>query len=189
MSEEKPAQTEEPTKVEQLQGDTPNQESSPATPQQAIPEQWQEPQQPQEQQQETQNVETEEVYNIQIIEQQTPESQEGQSVEKPKTIRDLLEEIKAQENVIGYAIRNGATNIDLKDPTKLLEFAILSSASIDAGEELSTLFNVGQIKHITVIGKNVKIVSLILDGNKISLFLERNTNPEEIIEKLQSFKP
>lgn len=173
----------------QPQVEAPSQEDNPEIPQQAILGQSPEPQQPQEQQQETQNAKTEEVYNVQIIEPQIPESQEGQSVEKPKTIRDLLEEIKAQENVIGYAIRNGATSIDLKDPSKLLEFAILSSASIDAGAELSTLFNIGEIKHITVIGKKVKIVSLILNGNKISLFLERNANSEEIIENLQSFKP
>lgn len=148
MIEEKPLQTEEPTEVGQPQVEAPSQEDNPEIPQQAILGQSPEPQQPQEQQQETQNAKTEEVYNVQIIEPQIPESQEGQSVEKPKTIRDLLEEIKAQENVIGYAIRNGATSIDLKDPSKLLEFAILSSASIDAGAELSTLFNIGEIKHI-----------------------------------------
>jgi predicted regulator of Ras-like GTPase activity (Roadblock/LC7/MglB family) len=92
-------------------------------------------------------------------------------------LRAKLEEIKGREGVIGYILRNShSASIDLKDPAKIIDYAIISSSTIDAAEELSDEFNVGEIKSIVVEGKNAKMLSLIIDENRISIFMEKNVD-------------
>ncbi|MGB9853696.1 MAG: hypothetical protein ACPLRY_02675 [Candidatus Bathyarchaeales archaeon] len=106
-----------------------------------------------------------------------------------ENLKASLEEIKGYDGVIGYILRNSTSAaIDLKDPSKLIEYAILSSSSLDAGEELSELFNLSEVKHIIIDGKNIKMLSLAFGENKISVFLEKNADLEKVLEKLQSFK-
>ena len=110
------------------------------------------------------------------------------AVEEASSADDLrasLEEVKGYEGVIGYILRNSTSAaIDLKDPSKLIEYAILSSSAIDAGEELSKLFNLGDVKEILVDGKDVKAISFTVDDNKISVFMEKNANLEKILKRL-----
>lgn len=110
------------------------------------------------------------------------------AVEETSSADDLrasLEEVKGYEGVIGYILRNSTSAaIDLKDPSKLIEYAILSSSAIDAGEELSKLFDLGDVKNILVDGKDVKAISFTVNDNKISVFMEKNANLEKILKKL-----
>jgi predicted regulator of Ras-like GTPase activity (Roadblock/LC7/MglB family) len=113
------------------------------------------------------------------------------AIEEASSTQDLrasLEEIKSYEGVIGYILRNSTSaSIDLKDPSKLIEYAILSSSAIDAGEELSELFNLGDVKNILVDGKTIKVVSFAVDDNKISIFMEKNADLERILKTLHRF--
>ncbi|MEM2972489.1 MAG: hypothetical protein QW270_08765 [Candidatus Bathyarchaeia archaeon] len=115
---------------------------------------------------------------------------ETATIEETKTadvLRSNLEEIKTYESVIGYILRNSTSAaIDLKDPTKIIDYAILSSSALDASEKLCELFNLGEIKNITVEGKEIKAVSLIIEENRISIFMEKNADCKEILRKLHS---
>ncbi|MEM2995164.1 MAG: hypothetical protein QXI91_04010 [Candidatus Bathyarchaeia archaeon] len=112
------------------------------------------------------------------------------TIEETKTadvLRSKLEEIKTYEGVIGYILRNSTSAaIDLKDPTKIIDYAILSSSALDASEKLCELLNLGEIKNITVESKEIKAVSLIIDENRISIFMEKNADCEKILRKLHS---
>ena len=100
-------------------------------------------------------------------------------------LKTRLEEIKGYDGVIGYILRNATSaTIDLKDPTKLIEYAILSSSALDAAEELSELFNLGDTRDILVEGKDTKILSLTIGENRISIFLEKNADIEKPLKKL-----
>jgi predicted regulator of Ras-like GTPase activity (Roadblock/LC7/MglB family) len=102
-------------------------------------------------------------------------------------LRACLEEINAYKGVIGYILRNSASAaIDLKDPTKLIEYAVLSSSALDASEEFSKLFDLGKIKNIVVEGKDVKKLSLTIDENRISVFMEKNADCEKILRRLRA---
>lgn len=102
-------------------------------------------------------------------------------------LRASLEEIAKYEGVIGYILRNSTSAaIDLKDPTKIIDYAILSSSAFEAGEEVSTLLNIGDLKDIIIEGKDAKIISLAIDANKISIFMEKDANPEKVLKKLHS---
>jgi predicted regulator of Ras-like GTPase activity (Roadblock/LC7/MglB family) len=100
-------------------------------------------------------------------------------------LRKNLEEIKTHEGVIGYIFRNSkSAAIDLKDPTKIIDYAVLSSSSIETGEELSELFDLGQIKNVIVEGKEAKVLSLVDNQNRISIFTEKNIDIAKLIKKL-----
>lgn len=102
-------------------------------------------------------------------------------------LRSNLEEIKNCDGVVGYILRNSTSaSIDLRDPGKIIDYAILSSSAIDASQELSELFGLGNAKSISVEGKSVKMLSLTIDENKISLFMEKNADSEKILKKLRS---
>ena len=100
-------------------------------------------------------------------------------------LRANLDEIKTYDGVIGYILRNSTSAaIELKDSTKLIDYAIISSSALDAGEELSKLFDLGAVKDIVVEGKGVKVLSLIIGENRISIFLEKDAECEKILKKL-----
>jgi predicted regulator of Ras-like GTPase activity (Roadblock/LC7/MglB family) len=102
-------------------------------------------------------------------------------------LRSNLEEVKGYNGVIGYILRNSTSAaIDLKDPTKIIDYAILSSSAIDVGEEFTKLFNLGEFKDIVVEGKDVKMLSLTDGENKISVFLEEEADLEKVLRKLRT---
>ena len=103
-------------------------------------------------------------------------------------LKASLEELKGYEGVIGYILRNSTSAaIDLKDPSKLIEYAILSSSALEAGEELSETLNLGEVKSILVEGKEVKILSFTVGENKVSIFMERNADLEKVLKKVGQF--
>jgi predicted regulator of Ras-like GTPase activity (Roadblock/LC7/MglB family) len=101
-------------------------------------------------------------------------------------LRASLEEVKTYDGVIGYILRNSTSAaIDLKDPTKIIDYAIISSSALYAGEELSKFFDLGEVKDMLVEGKNVKVLSLTVGENKISVFMEKDADCERILRKLR----
>ena len=119
--------------------------------------------------------------------------QEIATVTEPLTIEEShinnlranLEEIKTYDGVIGYIVRNSTSAaIDLKDPTKLIDYAVLSSSALYASEALSEDFNLGDVKSIIVTGKNVKVLSLTVRDNRISVFMDKEANYEKALRKL-----
>jgi predicted regulator of Ras-like GTPase activity (Roadblock/LC7/MglB family) len=101
-------------------------------------------------------------------------------------LRTNLEEVKTYDGVVGYILRNTTSaSIDLKDPAKIVDYATLSSTAFEATEELSEIFEIGNLKDIMVNGKNLKMLSLIVDENKISVFMENNADTEKVMRKIQ----
>lgn len=115
---------------------------------------------------------------------------EPMAIEETDLANDLragLEEIAKYEGVIGYILRNSTSAaIDLKDPTKIIDYAILSSSVFDAGEEISALLDIGDVKDTIIEGKDAKVISLVVDENKISVFMEKDANSEKVLRKLHS---
>ena len=110
-----------------------------------------------------------------------------ESAASENNIRPILEEIKKCDGVIGYILRNTTSaTIDLSDPTKLIDYAVLSSSTFEATEQLSELFDLGKIKNMIVEGKDAKTLHLSLDENNISIFMEKNADTNKILEKLLS---
>jgi len=101
-------------------------------------------------------------------------------------LRANLEEINKYDGVIGYILRNSTSaSIDLKDPTRIIDYAILSSSALEAGEELSKLFNLGEVKDVIISGNDTKVLSLTVGENRVSVFLEKDADFEKVLKKLR----
>ena len=103
-------------------------------------------------------------------------------------LRASLEEIKNYEGVVGYILRNTTSaSIDLREPAKIIEYAVLSAASFDTTDELSNIFQLGKIKNTIISGKTIKMLSLTLAGNKISIFMENTADAEKVLKRIRAF--
>jgi predicted regulator of Ras-like GTPase activity (Roadblock/LC7/MglB family) len=120
--------------------------------------------------------------------------QEVETVEEPlaveetatgKNLRTSLEEINNYPGVVGYILRNTTSAaIDLKDPSRIIDYAILSSSALEASKDLSNLFNLGEVKDILIEGKDTKMLAIEIDENKISVFMEKNADTQRISRRL-----
>jgi predicted regulator of Ras-like GTPase activity (Roadblock/LC7/MglB family) len=110
------------------------------------------------------------------------------SLEENQMFTDLsskLAEIGKMKGVIGYIIRNeNSAIIDLKKPEKLVEYAIFSSQVLDSTRQISNLFEIGDVKNVLLEGKKDKALCMNIEGNKISIFLEKDANNSGILKKV-----
>jgi predicted regulator of Ras-like GTPase activity (Roadblock/LC7/MglB family) len=123
--------------------------------------------------------------------------QEVESVAEPlaveeatgvNSLRATLEAVKQYDGVIGYILRNTTSAaIDLKDPAKIIEYAILSSSALEAGKVLSELFDLGDANNIVVDGKSIRMVSLTEGENKVSVFMDKNADSDKVLRRLHGF--
>lgn len=124
-----------------------------------------------------------------LDELQTTETAEPTVIENAtfeSTLRANLEEIRNYDGIVGYILKNtNSASIDLKDPAKIIDYAILSSTTFDSTEKLSKLFNLKGIKDIIINGKNLKMISLTIEKNRISIFLENSSDADRVLKRIQ----
>lgn len=97
-----------------------------------------------------------------------------------------LENIKNREGIVGYIFRTPkSVSIDLKDPTKVIDYAVLSSTVLEAGENLSNTFELGRIHKVTLEGKDVKMLTVKMDDNHLTIFMDKTVDPDRIHKDLK----
>ena len=102
-----------------------------------------------------------------------------------KDLSDKLAEIRKDKDVIGYIIRNKTSaTIDLDKPEKLVEYAIFSSQVLDSSQEISDQFELGDVESVLIEGKESKALCMNIEGNKISIFMEKNADDADILKKI-----
>lgn len=102
-------------------------------------------------------------------------------------LRAVLDEVRGYDGVIGYILRNSrSAAIDLKDPSKIIDFAVLSSSALEAGEDVAGVFGLGEVRDVVVEGGDVKVLSLVVGDNKISVFMEKGADSDKVLKKLLS---
>jgi predicted regulator of Ras-like GTPase activity (Roadblock/LC7/MglB family) len=110
------------------------------------------------------------------------------SSEEDQVFTDLsknLAEIRKAEGVVGYILRSTtAATIDLKEPEKIVEYAILSSQVLDSSREISELFELGDVESTLIEGKETKALCLVIGENKISIFMEKNADHADILKRV-----
>jgi predicted regulator of Ras-like GTPase activity (Roadblock/LC7/MglB family) len=105
----------------------------------------------------------------------------------PERVRAVLDEMKTNDGIVGYILRNTrAASIDLNDPTKLIDYAILSSSAKETGQELSQTFDLGEIENVLIDGRDVKLLFLTIGENDISVFMERSVDHTKVCKTLSS---
>jgi len=111
-----------------------------------------------------------------------PKTEVKAQVTDPRT---LLDKIKAREGVIGYILRaSTSAAVDIKDPSKIIDYAVLSTSALESAESLSEAFELGEITNIVVEGKDLKILLLTIGEHRISVFMEKNVDHNSIYKEL-----
>jgi len=104
---------------------------------------------------------------------------------KNNELQERLRSIKIRQGIIGYILRTSrSASIDLKDPTKIIDYAVLSSTTLDAAADLSETFELGEIQNILLEGKDAKILLLKVEDQRLSIFMDRNVDHEKIYRDL-----
>lgn len=110
------------------------------------------------------------------------------SSEEDQVFTDLnknLAEIRKVKGVVGYILRSTTSaTIDLKEPEKIFEYAMLSSQMLDSSREISDLFNLGDVENILIEGKETKTLCMVIGENKISIFMEKNADHADILNRV-----
>ena len=110
------------------------------------------------------------------------DSEENQSF---TDLSSKLAEIRRDKGVIGYIIRNTTSaTIDLKEPEKIVEYAIFSSQVLDSTREISNLFEIGDVQSVLVEGKENNALCMTINGNKISIFMEKDADHADILKRI-----
>lgn len=96
-----------------------------------------------------------------------------------------LAEIRKLKGVIGYIIRNDTSAvIDIADTDKIFQYALLTSEIHESCVNIAKEFNLGATESVLLEGENVKVLSVNLGENKISVFMEKNANHAWIIKRI-----
>ena len=101
-------------------------------------------------------------------------------------LHELLHEIKDQEGIIGYIMRGSkSASIDLKDPTKIIDYAVLSSTVFDAGQNLTETLQMGEIDTIVVESEETKLLSMNSNNHRLSIFMEKSVDHNKLYKSLK----
>ena len=98
-----------------------------------------------------------------------------------------VQEIRKREGVVGYILRGDSkATVDIDDPAKIIEYAMLSSQTFEAAETMEETFRLGNTESAIIEGKNLKVLCLRLGQNKISIFMEKRSDHTDILRVLAS---
>ena len=101
-------------------------------------------------------------------------------------LEEKLQEIKNQEGIIGYILRSEkSASIDLKDPTKMIDYALLSSTVFDLSQNMTENLQMDEVNSIVVESEETKILSMNIDNHRLSLFMEKHVNHDKLCKKLK----
>ena len=128
--------------------------------------------------------ETVEVEEAAVVEDVSiPETSNDEESQNYAKLFSALQEIRQDKNVIGYILRNEEkATIDLEDPARIIEYAMLSSQVFESSNEISSTFNLDGVENALVEGKNIKLLCIKLGENKLSIFMEKTADHKSILE-------
>ena len=102
-----------------------------------------------------------------------------------KDLSDKLAKVRKDKDIIGYIIRNTTSaTVDLKEPEKIVEYAIFSSQVLDSSQDISDIFELGAVSSVLIEGKESKALCMNIEGNKISIFMEKNADEADILKQI-----
>ena len=100
-------------------------------------------------------------------------------------VQEKLQNIKGREGIIGYILRgSNSASIDLKDPAKIIDYAVLSATAFEAGQNMSAMFEIGEVDSIIMEGADTKLLSMVVNNHRLSIFMEKNVDHNKLCKDL-----
>lgn len=112
-------------------------------------------------------------------------SAKNKSKDDIEIVQEKLQSIKGREGIIGYILRGAnSASIDLKDPTKIIDYAVLSATAFEAGHDMSAMFEIGKVDTILLEGEDTKILSMVVNNHRLSIFMEKNVDHNKLCKDM-----
>ena len=112
-------------------------------------------------------------------------SAKNQSKNDIENVQEKLQSIKGREGIIGYILRGpNSASIDLKDPTKIIDYAVLSATAFEAGQDMSAMFEIGEVDSMITEGEETKILSRVVNDHHLSIFMDKNVDHNKLCKDL-----
>jgi predicted regulator of Ras-like GTPase activity (Roadblock/LC7/MglB family) len=103
----------------------------------------------------------------------------------PASLRVSLDRIKSRAGIIGYIVRGPTSaSVDIKDPSKIIDYAALSAEAMESSESLVETFELGKISNIILEGKNVKMMLLMKGEQELTIFMEKSVDHNAVYREL-----
>jgi len=113
--------------------------------------------------------------------------EENQEDSKYKSLLKSAQEIRKNENILGYILRGESqATVDLVEPARIIEYAMMASQAIESSEIMADSFNLGKIESVIVEGKKTKMLCINLGQNKLTVFMEKTADPNWMLEIVSS---
>jgi predicted regulator of Ras-like GTPase activity (Roadblock/LC7/MglB family) len=126
--------------------------------------------------------------SVQIVPEEEEQVDWTPKIEQPTSFSDLrsaLDKVKSRDGIIGYIVRGPTSaSVDIKDPTKIIDYAGLSAEAMESSETLSETFELGAISNIVFEGKNVKMLLLKKGEQELTVFMDRSVDHNAIVREL-----
>ena len=117
-----------------------------------------------------------------LVKSSKTEEQESET----EILQEKLQTIKEQEGIIGYILRNSkSASIDLKDPTKIIDYAVLSSTALDTGDDMTETLQLGEVDTIVLETEETKLLSMKTNENSVSIFMEKTVDHNKLSKSLK----
>jgi len=109
-------------------------------------------------------------------------------IEEPSSMASLrvsLDRIKSRPGIIGYIVRGPTSaSVDVKDPSKIIDYAALSAEAMESSDSLSETFELGKICSVVLEGKNAKILLLKKGEHELTVFMEKSVDHNAVYKEL-----
>jgi predicted regulator of Ras-like GTPase activity (Roadblock/LC7/MglB family) len=101
-------------------------------------------------------------------------------------LQEKLQEIKDQEGIIGYILRSKkSASINLNDPRRIIDYAVLSSTAFDASQEMTEALQLGEPKKFVIESEETKLLSMNVNNHRLSIFMEKSVNHNKLYKNLK----
>jgi predicted regulator of Ras-like GTPase activity (Roadblock/LC7/MglB family) len=108
-----------------------------------------------------------------------------EAVEEKQVSQDLatrLSKMCERPEVLGFIMRDTTTaTINLKEPERIVDYALLTSQALESSQEISQMFNLGDFESTLIEGKNMKTLCFVLDENRVNIFMEKDVDHADIL--------
>jgi len=112
-----------------------------------------------------------------------------EAVEEKQVSQDLatrLSKMCERPEVLGFIMRDTTTaTINLKEPERIVDYALLTSQALESSQEISQMFNLGDFESTLIEGKNMKTLCFVLDENRVNIFMEKDVDHADILNSVR----
>jgi len=112
-----------------------------------------------------------------------------EAIEEEQVSQDLatrLSGICERPGVLGFILRDTTTaTINLKEPEKIVDYALLTSQVLESSQEISQMFNLGEFGSALIEGKDMKTLCFVLDKNMVNIFMEKNVDHADVLNSVR----